>query len=156
MQFQKQYNLRSKKAPVELPKANPTRELQTNTPSSIQPKKDNSVRDIMEKEKSKEEPPKKSPEARKETVVKEVEKAPSPFNFESEMVKIKIFVPFNELIKNGEYKNQIIKMLNMEESPDTLSIQYDHPSILFGPCTWKKVVMLMMFLLSMLALKFMT
>jgi hypothetical protein len=44
----------------------------------------------MEKGKSKEEPPKKIPEARKEAVIKEVEKAPSPFNFESEMAKIKI------------------------------------------------------------------
>jgi hypothetical protein len=52
MQLQKQYNLRSKKAPANLPKANPTRELQTNTPSS-QLKKDNSLRDVMEKGKSK-------------------------------------------------------------------------------------------------------
>jgi hypothetical protein len=133
MQFQKQYNLRSKKAPAELPKANPTRELQMNTPSSSQPKKDNSVRDVMEKGKSKEESLKKAPEARKETIVKEVEKSPPPFNFESEMAKIKIFVLFNELIKKGEYRNQIIKMLKMEEAPDTLNIQDDHPAILFGP-----------------------
>jgi hypothetical protein len=62
----------------------------------------------MEKEKSKEEPQKKIPEERKETIIKEVEKALSPFNFESEMDKIKICVPFNDLIKNGEYRNQII------------------------------------------------
>ena len=43
-------------------------------------------------------------------IIKEVEKALSPFNFESKMDKIKIFVPFNELIKNGEYKNQIINV----------------------------------------------
>jgi hypothetical protein len=35
--------------PANLPKENPTRELQTNTPSSSQPKKDNLVRDVMEK-----------------------------------------------------------------------------------------------------------
>jgi hypothetical protein len=87
----------------------------------------------MEKGKFKEEPPKKIPEARKEAVIKEVEKSPSPFNFESEMDKIKIYVPFNELIKNGEYRNQIIKMLKMEEAPDTLNVQDDHPAILFGP-----------------------
>jgi hypothetical protein len=56
----------------------------------------------MEKGKSKEEPPKKTPEARKETTIKEVEKTLSPFNFESEMAKIKIYVPFNEIINNGE------------------------------------------------------
>jgi hypothetical protein len=71
----------------------------------------------MQKVKSKEEPPKKIPEARKETVIKEVEKASSAFNFESEMAKIKIFVSFNELIKKGEYRNQIIKMLKMKNPP---------------------------------------
>jgi hypothetical protein len=50
------------------------------------------------------------------------------------MAKIKIYVSFNELIKNGEYRNQIIKMIKMEESPDTLIIQDDHPAIFFGPC----------------------
>jgi hypothetical protein len=87
----------------------------------------------MEKGKSKEEPPNKIPKARKETIIKEVEKALSPFNFESKMAKIKICVPFKELIKNGDYRNQIIKMLKMEESLDTLNIQDDHPAILFGP-----------------------
>ena len=114
MQLQKQYNLRSKRAPANLPKANPIRELQINTPSSSQPKKDNSTKDTMEKGKYKEESPKKIPEVRKEAVIKEVEKSPSPFNFESEMAKIKIYVPFNEMIRNGEYINQIIKMLKME------------------------------------------
>ena len=66
--------------------------------------------------------------------MKEVEKLPSPFNFESEMAKIKIFVPFNGMIKNDEYRNQIIKMLKMEEDSDTLNVQDDHPAILFGPC----------------------
>jgi hypothetical protein len=49
------------------------------------------------------------------------------------MAKIKIYVPFNELIKNGEYRNQIIKILKMEQTSDTLKIQDDHPTILFGP-----------------------
>jgi hypothetical protein len=49
MQLQKQYNLRSKKVPANIPKANPIRGLQTNTPSSSQPKKDNSIRDVMDK-----------------------------------------------------------------------------------------------------------
>jgi hypothetical protein len=39
--------------PVNLRKENPTKELQINTPSSIQLKKDNSVKDVMEKGKSK-------------------------------------------------------------------------------------------------------
>jgi hypothetical protein len=49
------------------------------------------------------------------------------------MGKIKILVPFNELIKNSEYRNHIINMLKMEQNYDTLNIQDDHQTILFGP-----------------------
>jgi ribonuclease HI len=49
------------------------------------------------------------------------------------MEKIKIYVPFNELINNSEYRNHIIKILKMEETYDNLNIQDDHPAILFGP-----------------------
>jgi hypothetical protein len=66
-------------------------------------------------------------------VTKEVEKTSSSFDFESEMAKITILVPFNELIKNSEYINQIIKMLKMGQTSDTLNIQDDHPAILFRP-----------------------
>ena len=66
-------------------------------------------------------------------VIKEVEKDLSPFNFESEMAKIKIYILFNELIKNGEYRNHIMKMIKMEGSPNTLNTQDDHPVILLGP-----------------------
>jgi hypothetical protein len=48
------------------------------------------------------------------------------------MEKIKISVPFNELIRKGEYHEQIIKMMKMGGIPDTLNIQDDHPAILFG------------------------
>jgi hypothetical protein len=50
------------------------------------------------------------------------------------MAKIKNFVPFNELIKNSEYRSQIIKMLKMKETSDTLNIQDDHLAIMFDPC----------------------
>jgi hypothetical protein len=132
MQFQKKYNLKSINTPTEPPKTNPTKETQTNTPSSSQPKEDNSARDAKEKGKSNEESLKKALEASKETCIKEVDKAPPPFNFENKMARINFFVPFNELIKKGEYRNQIIKMLKMEEAPDTLKIQDNHPTILFG------------------------
>jgi hypothetical protein len=49
------------------------------------------------------------------------------------MKKIKIYVPFNELIRNVDYRIQIIKMLKMEEAYDTPNVQDDHPAILFGP-----------------------
>ena len=58
----------------------------------------------MDKGKQKEESQKKVPETRKETIIKEVEKTSSSFNFESEMAKIKIYVPFNELIEQWIYK----------------------------------------------------
>jgi len=64
---------------------------------------------------------------------KRYKKTQSPFNFESEMEKIKIYVPFNELIRNVEYISQIIKMLKMEEAYDTLNVQDDHPAIVLGP-----------------------
>jgi hypothetical protein len=50
------------------------------------------------------------------------------------MAKIKIYVPFNELIRKGEYREKIIKMMKMGGTPDTLNVQDDHPAILFGPC----------------------
>jgi len=49
------------------------------------------------------------------------------------MAKIKILIPFNELIKNREYRSQIINMLKMGQTYDTLNIQDDHPTILFVP-----------------------
>ena len=94
--------------PANPPKGNPTKEAQNNTPSSSHPKNDSVAKDVVEKGKHKEEPPNKVLEIRKETIIKEVEKTSSSFNFESEMAKIKISVPFNELIKNSEYRNQII------------------------------------------------
>jgi hypothetical protein len=50
------------------------------------------------------------------------------------MAKIKIFVPFNELIRKGEYHEQIIKILKVGRTPNTLNIPDNHPAILFGPC----------------------
>jgi hypothetical protein len=114
------------------PKGNPTKEAQNSIPSSSHPKRDSATKEVVDKGKQKEESHKKVPGTRKETVIKDIEKTSSSFNFESEMAKINIFVPFNELIKNGEYRNQIIKMLKMEQTSDTLNIQDDHPSILFG------------------------
>jgi hypothetical protein len=40
-----------------------------------------------------------------DAVIKEVEKTQSSFNFESEMEKNNFFVPFNELVRNGEYRS---------------------------------------------------
>jgi hypothetical protein len=87
--------------------------------------KDSTAKGNVDKGKKKEEPQKKILEMGKETVTKEVDKTSSSSNFKGEMAKIKIFVPFNELIKNSEYRNRIIKMIKMEQDYDTLNIQYD-------------------------------
>ena len=49
------------------------------------------------------------------------------------MSKIKIYVPFNEILRNPEYRGQLSKMIKFEESFDSLNIQDDHPKIMFGP-----------------------
>jgi hypothetical protein len=133
MQFQKKYNLRSKEAPTEPQQTNPIRKPPADTPSTSRPKPDNPTKDATEKAKSKEEAPRKALETSREACGKEVEKVCPPFNFEHEMAKIKISVPFNELIRKGEYREKIIKMLKMGQTPDTLNVQDDHPAILFGP-----------------------
>jgi hypothetical protein len=49
------------------------------------------------------------------------------------MEKIKISIPFNELIRKGEYLEQMIKMMEMGGPPDTLKIRDEYHTILFGP-----------------------
>ena len=111
MQFQKQYHLRSKKLFVVSQKGNQNKDPQKNASSSNEPKNKIHVKDVQVKGKQQEEPPKKVPEMQRNVIIKEVEKIQPPFNFENEKTKIKIYIPFNELIKNVEYRSQIIKML---------------------------------------------
>ena len=49
--------------------------------------------------------------------IKEIFKYPSSFSFETKIQKIKISVPFLELIKNEEFKKYISKMLQPESPP---------------------------------------
>ena len=65
-----------------------------------------------------------------------VETPIKPFSFESGVAKIKLSLPFNELCRNPEYKNQLLKMLKSGDRlgfSDTISLQDDSPTILFGP-----------------------
>ena len=68
----------------------------------------------------------------------------SSFNLENEISKIKNYFPFNEILRNFEYRAQLIKMLkakdvlvstNMQNlsNSDTVNLQDDKPTILFGP-----------------------
>jgi len=135
VEFQKKYNLRNKK--IATSTANDPRD---DMPSSSHQEKVFPKKDTSNKGKQKEDPPKQKEyppryvlEVRREAILKEVEKYQPSFNFENEMEKIKIYLPFNEMIRNMEYKNQIVKMLKMEKTSYTLNVQDDHPDILFGP-----------------------
>ena len=49
------------------------------------------------------------------------------------MSKIKISVPFNEFLKDAEYRRRIVKMINLEnDSANILNLQDDYPTVLFG------------------------
>ena len=51
---------------------------------------------------------------------------------ENEISKIKIWLPFSEILRNFEYRAQIPKMVKEKESVDTVNLQ-DDPTIMFGP-----------------------
>jgi hypothetical protein len=73
---------------------------------------------------------------KKEKETKELEELVSPFNIERELSKIKILVPLVELAKNPSYHKQIEKMMQGKGStnpPDTLNVQDESPTIVFGP-----------------------
>jgi hypothetical protein len=89
--------------PTKPHQTNPIRKPLADTHSTRRPKPNNSTKDPAEKKKSKEEALRKVLETRWEVCGKEVENVCPPFNFEHEMDNIKIFVPFIELIRKGEY-----------------------------------------------------
>ena len=54
------------------------------------------------------------------------------FNFENELCKFKIPLPFTELIKNLCYKNSIVKMMGSTTNhvpSDTINLQEENPKI---------------------------
>ena len=64
------------------------------------------------------------------------DKTITPFSFESEILKIKFSLPFNEIFINNEYRNQVLKMLKVESNSifsDVVNLQDDNPAIIFGP-----------------------
>jgi hypothetical protein len=67
---------------------------------------------------------------------KEILKSSPPFSFEIEIQKIKIPVPFLELIKNEEFKKYLSKMLQPESSPSatgSVNMQDEKLAIILGP-----------------------
>jgi len=68
--------------------------------------------------------------------MKEILKPPSSFNFENEFQKIKIPVPFLELVKNEDFKRYLSKVLQPENSSystDPVNLQYEKLDVILGP-----------------------
>ena len=64
----------------------------------------------------------------------DVEKFTSIFNMQNELSKSKIYVPFNELLRNNEYRDMITIMVKGqgESQSDILKLTNDNPTISFG------------------------
>ena len=77
---------------------------------------------------------KKVQATKKDANIKEIERSNPSYSLENVISTIKILIPFKELLINLEYRNHIIKMLKAKsERSNTLNLQDDHPTILFGP-----------------------
>ena len=65
----------------------------------------------------------------------DVEKVNSIFNLQNEISKLKISVPFNELLRNNEYRDTITRMVKGqgEFQSNILELTDDNPTISFGP-----------------------
>jgi hypothetical protein len=104
-----------------------------NTYASDQPKKTKkSAKDVTVggKEKVTENPPVLVEDPILE--VKEIRKSPSSFKFENEIQKIKIPMPFLELIKNEEFQKYLSKMLLLDTT-DSVNLQDENPTVILGP-----------------------
>ena len=70
----------------------------------------------------------------KQTTPMDVDKISSMFNLQSELAKLNNSVPFNELLRNQEYRDTITKMVKNqgEAQPDILEVTDDNPTIVLG------------------------
>ena len=102
--------------------------LDQNQPSSSQQN--------IEKRKQKQKEPinkvEKVKEVRQPALV-DVEKVVSIFNLQSKLSKLKVSIPFNELLRNKEYKNKISDMVKNQGDfqPDILEVADDAHTIVF-------------------------
>ena len=64
----------------------------------------------------------------------DVDKVVSTFNLQTELSKLKVSIPFDELLRNKEYRDKIIDMVRSqgEFQPDILEVVDDAPTIVFG------------------------
>ena len=54
-------------------------------------------------------------------------------SLEDEIAKVKISLPFNEILQNSECRSHIGRMLKAKYFLDTVNLQDDRPTIMFGP-----------------------
>ena len=74
--------------------------------------------------------------------VEEVNKNVQNFNLENELGKIKIPMPFTELMKNPSYKEPVLKMIgsaNNQPLSDTMNLQEENPKIFIGSALAGKI-----------------
>ena len=64
----------------------------------------------------------------------DVDKISSMFNLQSELAQMNLSIPFNELLRNQEYRNTITKMISNqgETHPYILELTDDNPTIVLG------------------------
>ena len=63
------------------------------------------------------------------------------FNMENELGKIKIPMPFTELMKNPSYKNSVLKMIGSANNQlpfDIVNLQEEIPKVLIGSALVEK------------------
>jgi hypothetical protein len=123
--MQKQYNLRNRDVPITANKAQPKK----NVSKAVEDKKEKSK--VAE---GKDDSPLDKKDIQIPSPPKEIEKSTSVFNLENEIAKIKISVPFNEILKVDKYRSKIVEMLNSQPGvADILNVQEDNPIICLGP-----------------------
>lgn len=103
--------------------------------NKAQPKKDASEvvetkNDTPKVTKGKEDSPLGKRDTQLPPPIKEAEKFVPVFNLENEISKIKILVPFSEILKVNKYRSKIVEMLNSQPgAADILNVQEDNPTI---------------------------
>jgi ribonuclease HI len=141
---QKGYNLRSKSAGPKSPVAAPakskedsaltrSKEAAANQPPALEKPTSPSAK----QQKKQIQPPAKEQVSLKAPSheVKVSDRPSLPFNFESEIQKVKIPMPLTELMKNEAFKAVILKSLEPKSSPsdDFVNLQDDKPKVTIGP-----------------------
>ena len=129
---------------VDPPKNAPKGQASSSQPAKAQPRKEVVQHKPIEKDIPKAAPP-KDKELPKEVVPREkdlqreeikrdlIERSSPPSNLQAELSKVKIVVPFTEIIRISKYRGQLSHMIKFEETSDTLNLQDDKPKIMFGP-----------------------